>query len=330
MKNKVSCFIFYLIFFASLFLSSAKTYAAATCNLLRSVNAVLPAEITVPSGAPLNRPITPWISTGMSAAVRCSGSYYNASEEAIVPSVGTYSEGGRVFAIRKTSNPSIGVVVLAEGKVQTYGLWSFPYRGQWKPRSSYDGTVTFHFGIRVRLIKIGNIEPGPVNGFTVGNFFIHDHRNSSSRRYAELPLTISGTTIRSYGTCTPTISDYSVDMDIATFDTLKQVGDTSGTTPFNIELFCEGAPNVDIRFDGTTEPSVLDGTVLLNTGTSDGVGLQLKKNGNVVDVGRNIRIIDSAPDGVTQVPFTVSYYRLNRTLNPGSVNSVATFTITYP
>lgn len=330
MKNKALYFITHIFFWGGILLNSTNSYAGATCNLLRSVNAVLPAEITVPSGTPLNRPITPWISTGMAPAVRCTGSNYNVSEEAIIPSIGSYSEGGRVMAIRKTSNPSIGMVFLAEGKVQTYGLWAFPYNGQWKPRTAYSGTVTFYFGIRVRLIKVGNIEPGPVNGLTVGNFFVHDHRNPASQRYAELPLTVTGTTIRSYGTCTSTIPNYNVDMDIVTFDTLEQVGDTSGTTPFNIELLCEGSPNVDIRFDGTADPSILDGSVLLNTGTSDGVGLQLKQNGNVVTLGRNIRIINIAPDGINQIPFEASYYRVNRALNAGSVNSVATFTITYP
>lgn len=330
MKNKVPYFIFHILFWGGLLFCPTKSYAAASCNLLRSVNVVLPTEITVPSGTPRNSPITPWINTGMAPAVRCDGSNYNASEEALITSLGTYSEGGYTMAIRKTSNPSIGMVVLAEGQVQSYGLWAFPYPGQWKPRSSYDGTNTFQFGIRVRLLKIANIEPGPVNGLTVGNFFIHDNGNPSSQRYAELPLTVTGTTILSSGTCTPIVPHYDVNLDIATFDTLQNVGDTSGTTPFNIELLCDGSPNVDIRFDGTTDPSISDGSVLINTGTSDGVGLQLTQSGNVVILGSDKRVINSAPDGIYQIPFEASYYRVNRTLNPGSVNSVATFTISYP
>ncbi|WP_299144426.1 fimbrial protein, partial [uncultured Vibrio sp.] len=127
----------------------------------------------------------------------------------------------------------------------------------------------------MKFIKLGYIEPGPITGDTIGLFYIHDHMNPGSMRYGSVGLNYIGTTILSSGTCTPTLTNQSVAMDIATFDSLANVGDVAGTTPFEIDMFCDGNPNVAIRFDGIADPNVVDNTVLLSTGTSDGVGLQI-------------------------------------------------------
>uniref|UniRef100_UPI0034E1BA06 fimbrial protein n=1 Tax=uncultured Vibrio sp. TaxID=114054 RepID=UPI0034E1BA06 len=78
------------------------------------------------------------------------------------------------------------------------------------------------------------------------------------------------------------------------------------------------------------DPNVVDNTVLLSTGTSDGVGLQITHNSQVMELGENIQVLSNVPDGNVSLPFEVSYIRVSRDLYVGSVNSVATFTISYP
>uniref|UniRef100_UPI003457E8E9 fimbrial protein n=1 Tax=uncultured Vibrio sp. TaxID=114054 RepID=UPI003457E8E9 len=78
------------------------------------------------------------------------------------------------------------------------------------------------------------------------------------------------------------------------------------------------------------DPNVVDNTVLLSTGTSDGVGLQITHDGDPMTLGENVEVLTNAPDGNVSLPFEVSYFRVSRDLYAGSVNSVATFTISYP
>ncbi|GAL13434.1 hypothetical protein JCM19233_4436 [Vibrio astriarenae] len=49
-----------------------------------------------------------------------------------------------------------------------------------------------------------------------------------------------------------------------------------------------------------------------------------------MQLSENVRVVDGVVSDFVTASFTASYYRVNRELVAGSVNSVATYTVTYP
>ncbi|GAL10995.1 hypothetical protein JCM19233_1980 [Vibrio astriarenae] len=304
------------------------------------ISASLPSEITLIPGTANGTPLTGWIQGERYTVFTCNVNDddgfngYNASEQVYFADTGRRHQE---FIVRETGHPSIGVIVRAEGGVQEAdnpgSQWPFPFATQWMPNSWYGGSPdVFVLGLQVMLIKIGDIEPGVLSPFAIGRMYAHPHNQPGGEAYGEVTLMTTGSTVLSTGTCTPTIPNKSVNLDIATFDNLLNVGDTASETPFNIELLCSGTNNagINVRFDGIVDADALDGSVIASTGTSDGVGIQIKHNGSPMQLSENVRVINGAVGDFVTASFTASYYRVNRDLVAGSVNSVATYTVTYP
>jgi type 1 fimbria pilin len=138
-------------------------------------------------------------------------------------------------------------------------------------------------------------------------------------------------------TCSVTTPSISVTLPNISTTSLSSVGQTTGDTPFNIELNCNSGANVYVTMTDATTPS--NTTSLLSLGpssTATGVKLRiLKSDSNPVAFGpdsaaagnTNQWLVGSSAS-VNNIPLTVQYYR-DGALTAGAVNAVATFTMSY-
>ncbi len=114
---------------------------------------------------------------------------------------------------------------------------------------------------------------------------------------------------------------------------LSSVGANAGTTPFRISLNCSPGLKLKIKFDATTvtNPDPLP-TVIRNTGSASGVGVQITDQSSVAvsfaPTAQPTAIPGVTPDGNLVLPYIARYYR-TAALTTGTVTAQAKFTLTY-
>ena len=115
------------------------------------------------------------------------------------------------------------------------------------------------------------------------------------------------------------------------------IGQTSSAIPFTIQLNCEallaGTFDVMMQFDGDTVSGLSDsGVVALNsTSTASGVGVQILNGDQQAIALATPFAVASYPlsNALVTVPLYARYYQTASTVNPGTANAVATYTISY-
>lgn len=99
----------------------------------------------------------------------------------------------------------------------------------------------------------------------------------------------------------------------------------------DITLSCNTGTSVHIRFEGTLAPETSDTSVLKNTGTASGIGIQLidLHDGNNHPINMDYRWTPITDSAVTaSIPIAARYYRIGD-LAVGSVQADATYTLDY-
>lgn len=99
----------------------------------------------------------------------------------------------------------------------------------------------------------------------------------------------------------------------------------SRPTSFNISLEdCAAETIVSMTLSGTTASP----TVLSNTGSAKGVGVQILKDGSPIAIGDTIAIGNVGDETRMNIPLVAQYYRTGE-VSPGDVKADAFFTMTY-
>jgi len=115
------------------------------------------------------------------------------------------------------------------------------------------------------------------------------------------------------------------------------IGQTSSAIAFDIQLNCEallsGAFDVMMQFDGDASSGLGDmGVVALNsTSTASGVGVQiLNENQQPIALAAPFSVASyPLSAALVRVPLYARYYQTAATINPGTANAVATYTLSY-
>lgn len=129
-------------------------------------------------------------------------------------------------------------------------------------------------------------------------------------------------------TCTVNSYDSSVELGWAFTQRLKSVGTTSNKTPFTINMACASTSlNPTITFTGNTVTNYP--SVLANTGTAQGVGIQLLYQNNVITPNTSTSLGKVATTSSTDYNFDAQYYQTASPVTAGTVDVIATFTISY-
>ncbi len=123
-------------------------------------------------------------------------------------------------------------------------------------------------------------------------------------------------------------TDFTLSLGTVDRADLPSVGSTANQVGLNIPLSCISGTKVIIQIDGT---SVSDNnTVMVNTGTAEGVGTQLlepNNNNRPVPLGRSWTIIENSQTSEV-ITLGARFYRTGDVV-PGTVNATATYTLSY-
>lgn len=139
-------------------------------------------------------------------------------------------------------------------------------------------------------------------------------------------------------TCSVTTPSVSVTLPNISTTSLSSVGQTTGDTPFNIGLNCNSGASVYVTLTDANTPG--NTSELLSLGpssTAAGVKLRIHEsnNGTLVffgpdfpTAGNTNQWLVGSSASTSNIPLTVHYYR-DGALTAGTVNAVATFTMSY-
>lgn len=114
-------------------------------------------------------------------------------------------------------------------------------------------------------------------------------------------------------------------------NSFKDLGSTSGKTPFAITLNCAEGTNVNMTFDGTVKnnnDTILELDEAGQDNTATGVGVQIMYNSAPLQLKKSTPLEKNVPEGPINFPFEAHYIKTGD-ISPGSANATATFTLTY-
>ncbi|BCG00674.1 hypothetical protein PPGU19_052420 [Paraburkholderia sp. PGU19] len=198
----------------------------------------------------------------------------------------------------------------------------------------YDFNVT----ISAQFVKTGAVAPGALT--TIPALSISNTINNQSGTFP-WGNAFTGTASGNFSSiaCSVTQSAVQVTMPQANTKDLASVGATTGSTLFSLSLNCDPGVRVAVTLSDLTTPSNRSNTLSLTAdSTAKGIAYQVSYAGTPILYGAdssaagtvNQISVSSSPTtgGVYSVPLKASYIRTG-TMNPGSANAKATFTMSY-
>ncbi|WMD22942.1 fimbrial protein [Achromobacter seleniivolatilans] len=205
-------------------------------------------------------------------------------------------------------------------------------------------TFSSQLNLTVNLVTTGAaIQPGPLSlnpsgmgtAGRVGIFYAGG--NASVVFTATMP---SNTTTITSAACSVTTPSSSVKLDPVKASSFSGVGSTAGSAPIPLAVNCPNTTSkVFVTLTDNVSPTNVSSTLSTKSdSTASGVKLQiLDPQGNPVSFGpdsaqagnTNQWLAGQAVSGHMSIPLTVRYVQTAATITPGTVNSVATFTMSY-
>lgn len=123
-------------------------------------------------------------------------------------------------------------------------------------------------------------------------------------------------------------SDLTFDLDSVTKSDLPDVDSTAGRQEQSIQLSCDADTKINMTVNADSDSS--DNTIINNTGTAQGVGLQLldvTNNSTPIKMGVTWTVISDSTQ-VETIPIAAQYIRTGN-LVAGTVKATATYTLDY-
>nr|WP_233160899.1 fimbrial protein [Aquitalea sp. ASV11] len=205
--------------------------------------------------------------------------------------------------------------------------------------------MSFNSYIAGKLIKIGNISNVNVSAITLPVTYTLTYTGRSVGDNATATSSFAGIAIGNYTvqnvSCTVNTNSLQVALpDVAPID-LPSLNSTAKPTPFNLRLTCPSTSvSIYMTMTDNSDPGNTGNQLSLSPGSSArGVKLQILRNSGtpaLVNFGPdssaagNLNQLQMATNatGSQSFPFLVRYIRTG-TLSGGTVNGLATFTMSY-
>jgi type 1 fimbria pilin len=253
-----------------------------------------------------------------------------------VPTVTTYVTGlgAHINNIYPTSIPNIGMRITATGNNTLV-----PFLGT---RASASGTWDESFGLKVELIKTGEITAG---GTLSGSILQYRADSASGALLVDFQINTPVSINPQVPTCSVAAPRINVPLGAAAVAQFKAVGTTSSEQPFNISLNCKGgtkgsATKAYVTLTDVTNPANRTEILsLTKASTATGVGIQVTKDGAPLKFGEDSAAAGNAnqwfagtiPQGQDKldIPLKARYVQTAATVGPGSANAAATFMMSY-
>lgn len=237
-----------------------------------------------------------------------------------------------IAGVRKTNIDGIGIRWLnhnsytnADSEVSARSLND----SSWKRGISLDGITTFTDTFE--LVKTAATPKTETLSMIIGMEYSapsnSDVANISLFRYI-IP-TIHTNTV----SCMVLDNNLNIDMGIAVSSRFNGVGSVANPVDFTIKLSCDEQTSVNVVLDARDAhiADVENGVLGLNSAsTAKGIGIQILHNDAVVKYGSQINYGTSSQAGqMVNIPFRAFYYQTSKNIQPGTVNSTATFSMIY-
>lgn len=140
-------------------------------------------------------------------------------------------------------------------------------------------------------------------------------------------------------TCSPSLSVTQVSLQPVSVKDFSGINSAANSKPFSIGLNCEANAAPSVTFSDSTQPANSTSLISLTSGsTASGVALQMLSNGmpvmlspgGVATAGSSvISPATSASAQTVNIPLAAQYIQSASKITPGSVNGIATFSLTY-
>ncbi|MFZ1871702.1 MAG: fimbrial protein [Chania sp.] len=336
MKQRTPLFILLLI---GAWLGTVREAAADSCTAINNTF-VMPSTLVIPRDLPVGAQIGADITTATYTMYNNCSKTSTGSQNVGIGTNATFVQsitGARLYA---TGIPGVSYslsVTQPGGCSATNTIGNNAgYQGNPNMRNQCVntgvwGSVTFQYILR--FYKTAAVTgSGNVGSLAAGYAFVRFDGSGFITPYAN--LTVTGMTAKTT-TCSVTDSNINVNLDSAKGRDFSGIGSTAGSTAFNIGLSnCDAGLNVRMTLSPGSGGSSNKSLGLLTTdgtSTASGLALQLLYNNAPVQLDTAFNVLGSATtDGGTyQIPLAVRYYQSGEKITGGTVNSNATFTMTY-
>jgi type 1 fimbria pilin len=194
--------------------------------------------------------------------------------------------------------------------------------------------------VMVQLVKTGPITPGSLTLNPTGPGVLGRVGSFFAGSQAVYNVKVAGTTSVISPTCTVTTTSPKVTLDPIKPSALTGIGSTAGGAALPLRLNCSGSGSqIFITLTDNTDPTNTSNQLSLKPGsTASGVKLQvLNPAGTPVAFGpdssakgnKNQWKVGATSAGTINIPLTARYIQSGSPVKPGTVNGVATFTMSY-
>ena len=194
-------------------------------------------------------------------------------------------------------------------------------------------------GINVQFVKTGPVTPGPLTVNPSGPGVAGRFASFFAGNGVVFNVKMGGATSVVVPTCTVTTPTRDVPVDPIAPKALTGIGSTAGNASVSLGLNCSGSgTQIFITLTDNADPTNTSNQLSLKSGsTASGVKLQVLSKGTPVKFGpdsskkgnTNQWKVAASAAGPIDIPLTVRYIQSAATVQPGSVNAVATFTMSY-
>lgn len=288
------------------------------------LTANIPAELKVQRDTPIGTVIyDESVSSGAEAtAIECSRSFSFAYG---YPKLYAADEVSGMENVYKTSNPGIGIRGWSSNSPEvamtvmrpTEQDYEWVDSGKFYPIANY----------RLQLVVIGKVDSTPLN-------LINHHATYWYHNLLATKVVFGNTDIVvTTQSCEVSNNARNLNVSLGRVEksSFKEVGSTSGHTPFAITLNCVEGTNVNMTFDGELKDNnetILELDEAGAENTAQGVGVQITYQDTPLALKKSTPLAQNVSEGPMTFPFEARYIKTGD-ISPGTANATTTFTLTY-
>ncbi|WP_222424515.1 fimbrial protein [Yersinia frederiksenii] len=324
----------------TLMVLSPRALALTTCTgNPQTITIPMPAMVTVPSDAAVGTLLSSWAMTPATPNwFTCSSTVQESIGIGFIadmlPSSGlTISDEGTTYTVFNTNLAGVGIAIGSKGYANGCG-----WQARWFPVGIRQGIACNSAyllpnggQLRAILVKTGPISAGTVNSMTVAKAPMFINEEWSTTLVNTINITSTRVTVLS---CTT--PDVLVKLGTHDASELAGMGSFSAAVGFDIALNnCPAGINtITYQIDAITPILNAASSVVAldNSSTASGIGVQLLDGmGNPFPFAKPTQLMSysGTTGGNYKIPLKARYYQTESRLNPGTANTMMSFTMTY-
>ena len=332
-SGRTSIKIYFQIILTILFITWFSGNAGAAC-LFKGQNYYTENYSLADSAFPRDKVVGNYSTTELypsqTFVLACAGGNYGTTTATV--SDGQLSSG--YTDVYQTGIPGIGI----RFQLTPIGLTSSGTTFRTAPFATTTGSTTLAtaiFNVKIDLVVTGTVQSGTATSLPTLSV---KHQAYGSSGYTSYTLVLNPFTITAM-TCQVSTSNISVPMATMTQGNFSEVNTVAGTRNFSIGLnSCPAGANIYVTLSDVSSPSNTSNILSLSAdSTATGVAYQILYNSEPVNFGPssssagtlNQWWFGQSTAGSMTIPLSARYIKTSESIGLGTVNALATFTLSY-